>query len=71
VGALGGVGGFLLPTLLGSVRQQTGSFAYGFAALAILAAIAAIFLRALVSPRGKWSGMISAAAGSRDGALTR
>jgi NNP family nitrate/nitrite transporter-like MFS transporter len=69
VGALGGVGGFLLPTLLGSVRQQTGSFAYGFAALAALAAIAAIFLRVLTSPRGKWAGAISAAGAARGGAL--
>jgi NNP family nitrate/nitrite transporter-like MFS transporter len=55
VGALGGIGGFLLPTLLGAVRQSTGSFGPGFCALALAAAIAAVCLRQLVSPRGKWA----------------
>jgi NNP family nitrate/nitrite transporter-like MFS transporter len=55
IGAIGGVGGFFLPTLLGSVRQATGSFAFGFVALASLAAIAAVSLRLLISPRGRWS----------------
>lgn len=55
VGALGGLGGFMLPTLLGTVRGQTGSFAFGFAALAVVASIAAIALRVLLSPTGKWS----------------
>jgi NNP family nitrate/nitrite transporter-like MFS transporter len=61
VGALGGVGGFLLPTLLGSVRQYTGSFGAGFGALALVALVAAVCLRLLVSPRGKWSVVVSAA----------
>jgi NNP family nitrate/nitrite transporter-like MFS transporter len=30
VGAAGGMGGFLLPTLLGSVKESTGSFGFGF-----------------------------------------
>jgi NNP family nitrate/nitrite transporter-like MFS transporter len=55
VGAVGGLGGFLLPTMLGSVRQQTGSFAYAFVALAIVASCAALALRVLLSPRGKWA----------------
>ena len=55
IGAIGGVGGFFLPTLLGSVRQATGSFAFGFVTLAGIAAIAAVSLRLLVSPRGRWS----------------
>src|SRR4029079_10187126 len=37
VGALGGVGGFALPLLLGAMKQATGSFAAGFAALAVVA----------------------------------
>jgi NNP family nitrate/nitrite transporter-like MFS transporter len=37
MGALGGVGGFLLPSLLGSLKQSTGSFAWGFGAWAALA----------------------------------
>jgi NNP family nitrate/nitrite transporter-like MFS transporter len=62
VGALGGLGGFLLPTLLGAVRQRTGSFGAGFAALALVAAVAAVCLRLLVSPRGKWAAAAAAEA---------
>jgi NNP family nitrate/nitrite transporter-like MFS transporter len=36
VGAAGGVGGFLLPTALGSLKQMTGSFTGGFLAFALL-----------------------------------
>jgi MFS transporter, NNP family, nitrate/nitrite transporter len=60
VGAIGGLGGFVLPMLLGTVRGQTGSFAFGFVALAIIASFAAFVLRMLLSPRGKWSTEISA-----------
>jgi NNP family nitrate/nitrite transporter-like MFS transporter len=35
VGAAGGLGGFLLPTFLGGVKQATGSFGGGFAAFAL------------------------------------
>ncbi len=35
VGAAGGIGGFLLPTLLGSLKGSTGSFAGGFLAFAV------------------------------------
>jgi NNP family nitrate/nitrite transporter-like MFS transporter len=35
VGAAGGVGGFLLPTALGGLRQLTGSFSGGFLAFAL------------------------------------
>ncbi len=38
VGAAGGLGGFFPPLLLGTIRQSTGSFVYGFIALAIFAA---------------------------------
>lgn len=55
IGAIGGVGGFLLPTLLGSVRQITGSFGSGFAVLGTLAMLAAIALRVLVAPGGRWA----------------
>jgi MFS transporter, NNP family, nitrate/nitrite transporter len=37
VGAAGGVGGFLLPFALGSLEGATGSFALGFAVLAVAA----------------------------------
>ena len=60
VGAIGGLGGFLLPTLLGGVRQETGSFGYGFCALALVAAFAALALRVLLSPHGKWAPAVAA-----------
>lgn len=37
VGAAGGVGGFLLPLGLGALRGATGTFALGFAGLALAA----------------------------------
>jgi NNP family nitrate/nitrite transporter-like MFS transporter len=37
VGAAGGVGGFFLPTLLGSLKEWTGSFGGGFLIFALLA----------------------------------
>lgn len=47
VGAVGGVGGFLLPTVLGSVKSLSGSFAGGFVAFALAAALAGLSLRSL------------------------
>lgn len=38
VGAAGGLGGFFPPLLLGLIRQATGSFVWGFLALAVFAA---------------------------------
>ncbi len=40
VGAAGGLGGFFLPTLLGYVKQNLGSFGAGFGIFGIAAAIA-------------------------------
>jgi NNP family nitrate/nitrite transporter-like MFS transporter len=37
VGAMGGLGGFFPPLVLGILRQQTGSFIWGFALLAAFA----------------------------------
>jgi NNP family nitrate/nitrite transporter-like MFS transporter len=37
VGAAGGVGGFILPNILGSLKDVTGSFGGGFCALALVA----------------------------------
>lgn len=37
VGAMGGLGGFFPPLALGIIRQQTGSFLWGFALLALFA----------------------------------
>jgi NNP family nitrate/nitrite transporter-like MFS transporter len=44
VGAAGGLGGFVLPTLLGVMRQGTGSYSVAFLALALAAMISAIAL---------------------------
>jgi NNP family nitrate/nitrite transporter-like MFS transporter len=44
VGAAGGLGGFLLPTLLGSLRQLTQSYSGGFLAFALTAAFGAAAL---------------------------
>lgn len=41
VGAAGGVGGFILPNLLGSLRQLTGSFSPGFLIFGLTALVAA------------------------------
>lgn len=54
VGAIGGVGGFLLPNLLGLIKQATGSFSRGFLWLALLAFAAAGALRALVAIQDGW-----------------
>jgi NNP family nitrate/nitrite transporter-like MFS transporter len=39
VGAMGGLGGFFPPLALGLIRQQTGSFLWGFVLLALFAAV--------------------------------
>jgi NNP family nitrate/nitrite transporter-like MFS transporter len=54
VGAVGGLGGFLLPTLLGATKQSSGSFAAGFAALALLALGALGLLRGLHLRSAGW-----------------
>lgn len=47
VGAAGGLGGFVLPSLLGVIKGATGSFGVGFSVLALLAATGAGVLLAL------------------------
>jgi NNP family nitrate/nitrite transporter-like MFS transporter len=47
IGAAGCLGGFLIPNLLGSLRQWTGSYAPGFLALAVLGAACLAVLLAL------------------------
>jgi NNP family nitrate/nitrite transporter-like MFS transporter len=42
VGAAGGLGGFFLPTLLGSVKQLTGSFGGGFLTFGLIAFTASV-----------------------------
>jgi len=54
VGAIGGVGGFFLPTILGNVKQLTGSYSAAFLVLALPAATAFVALRILVTNRQDW-----------------
>ena len=54
VGALGGVGGFLLPLSLGGIKQLSGSFSMGFVVLALVAVGAVASLRLLVAFRRGW-----------------
>ena len=51
VGAAGGLGGFFLPSILGTIKDRTGSFGAGFM---ILATVAACGLIALLALRGAW-----------------
>jgi NNP family nitrate/nitrite transporter-like MFS transporter len=45
VGAAGGVGGFFLPTVLGALRQWTGTFAGGFVLFAVGALACAVLMQ--------------------------
>jgi len=54
VGALGGLGGFFLPILLGNAREITGSFGPGLLTLAGLALGAFLLLNALSLAREGW-----------------
>lgn len=54
IGAAGGLGGFLLPTALGAVRQATGTYRLGltlFAGAALLAAISTVTIRVSIARR--------------------
>jgi NNP family nitrate/nitrite transporter-like MFS transporter len=55
VGAAGGIGGFLLPTVLGTLKQATGSFGGGFLAFAIVGGLGGAAALAYAS-RG-WEGI--------------
>jgi NNP family nitrate/nitrite transporter-like MFS transporter len=54
VGAVGGLGGFMLPTMLGQFKQHTGSFAAGFIVLGSMAACALLLLRWLMATNVNW-----------------
>jgi NNP family nitrate/nitrite transporter-like MFS transporter len=54
VGAFGGLGGFLLPTLLGSIKQLNGSYSAGWLVLAGLALVSLLVLRLLVALHQGW-----------------
>jgi NNP family nitrate/nitrite transporter-like MFS transporter len=51
VGAMGGLGGFFPPLALGLIREQTGSFFWGFVLLAVFAL--ACLLVAGVAAKGR------------------
>lgn len=52
IGALGGLGGFFLPTLLGQIKQSTGSFQLGFV---VLGSVAFVLVRVLVRASPAWA----------------
>jgi NNP family nitrate/nitrite transporter-like MFS transporter len=54
LGAAGGLGGFILPTVVGSLKQLTGTYAIG---LAVLAGLATIALAALAVAQTEWIGV--------------
>ncbi len=54
VGALGGLGGFILPNLLGGMRESVGSFGPGFLVLGGLALVALVALRLLALIQESW-----------------
>lgn len=54
VGAAGGLGGFLLPNLLGNVREASGSFGPGFMVLAGMAASAVLLLGLRAALSTEW-----------------
>jgi NNP family nitrate/nitrite transporter-like MFS transporter len=51
VGAAGGIGGFLLPNVLGKLKQETASFAPGFVVFALMACLCVLVLWRL---RPRW-----------------
>lgn len=54
VGAFGGLGGFFLPTLLGTVKQVSHSYAIGWLVLAGFALLALVVLRVLMTMSTEW-----------------
>ncbi len=54
IGAAGGLGGFLLPTVLGALKQATGSFSTGFLAFGVIGGLGGAL--ALASASRAWRG---------------
>ena len=54
VGAVGGLGGFLLPMTLAQFKQRTGSYAPGFLMLGVLAVLTLVLLRVLMARGEQW-----------------
>ena len=55
IGAVGGLGGFFLPTLLGQIKQSTGSFQMGFVVLGGVALTVLVVLRVLMVTSVTWA----------------
>lgn len=60
VGAMGGLGGFFPPLALGVIRQQTGSFVWGFGLLSLFALVC--LMVALLTAKGRFQGHAHASA---------
>jgi MFS transporter, NNP family, nitrate/nitrite transporter len=54
IGAVGGIGGFFLPNILGSAKQISASFSMGFIVLATITLVALIALQVLTTMRQSW-----------------
>ena len=55
IGAIGGLGGFFLPALLGTIKQSTGSFEMGFVVLGSVALVALVLIRILMATNEAWA----------------
>jgi NNP family nitrate/nitrite transporter-like MFS transporter len=66
VGAAGGLGGFILPNVLGSIKQLTGSFGGGFVVFSVVAYLSA---GALLSVSRTWQGAFVAEGGLAEGLI--
>jgi NNP family nitrate/nitrite transporter-like MFS transporter len=56
VGAAGGIGGFFLPNILGTLKEMTGSYASGFITFSVIALLAfGILLLASYSWKKSWN----------------
>ena len=71
VGAVGGLGGFLLPMTLAQFKQRTGSYAAGFVVLGVIALVALALLRGLVSRSERWRTSWKSASHAEEAARTR
>jgi NNP family nitrate/nitrite transporter-like MFS transporter len=67
VGAAGGFGGFMLPSLMGALKDRTGTFATGFF---VIAALFVCGLTALLLLKNVWRRTWPAYAAERAGLIT-
>ncbi len=55
IGAAGGFGGFYLPTVLGTVKEATGSYSSGFFLFGVVSLVALVMLKLLHSQWMEWA----------------